>query len=112
MHADAYAGYDAPTAAKGGKPPAITHVTCMAQARRELFKVYDSTKSPIAEEALRRIGELYAIEAVIKGQSPEQRCVARQAQSKRKHPVNPAPFLATEQTPLLAEPALRRVRRR
>jgi hypothetical protein len=40
------------------------------------------TKSPIAEEALRRIGELYAIEAAINGQSAEQRCAARQAQSK------------------------------
>ena len=82
LHADAYAGYDALTAAKGGKPSAITHVACMAHARRELFKVYDSTKSPIAEEALRRIGELYAIEAAINGQSPEQRRAARQAQSK------------------------------
>jgi hypothetical protein len=54
----------------------------MAHARRELFKVYDSTRSPIAEEALRRIGELYAIEAAINGQSPEQRRAARQAQSK------------------------------
>ena len=82
LHADAYAGYDALTAAKGGKPPRISHVACMAHARRELFKVYESTKSPIAEEALRRIGELYAIEAAINGQSAEQRCAARQAQSK------------------------------
>jgi hypothetical protein len=82
LHADAYAGYNALTAAKGGKPPQITHVACMAHARRELFKVYDSTKSPIAEEALQRIGELYAIEAAINGQPPEQRRAARQAQSK------------------------------
>jgi transposase len=76
LHADAYAGYDALTAAKGGKPPAITHVACMAHARRELFKVYDSTKSPIAEEALRRIGELYAIEAAINGKRRLQARVA------------------------------------
>jgi transposase len=82
LHADAYAGYDALTAARGGKPPRISHVACMAHARRELFKVYETTKSPIAEEALRRIGELYAIEAAINGQSAEQRCAARQAQSK------------------------------
>jgi len=82
LHADAYAGYDALTTGKGGKPPRIRHVACMAHARRELFKVYESTRSPIAEEALRRIGELYAIEAAINGQSAEQRHAARQAQSK------------------------------
>jgi hypothetical protein len=31
---------DALTAAKGGKPPRISHVACIAHARRELFKVY------------------------------------------------------------------------
>ena len=82
LHADAYAGYDALTTGKGGKPPRIRHVACMAHARRELFKVHESTRSPIAEEALRRIGELYAIEAAINGQSAEQRHAARQAQSK------------------------------
>jgi transposase len=82
LHADAYAGYDALTTAKGGKPPRILHVACWAHARRELFKVYETTKSAIAEEALRRISELYAIEATINGQSPAQRQAARQAQSK------------------------------
>jgi transposase len=82
LHADAYAGYDALTAAKGGKPQPITHVACMAHARRELFKVHESTRSPIAEEALRRIGELYAIEAAINGQPPKQRRAVRQARSK------------------------------
>jgi transposase len=81
LHADAYAGYDALTA-KAGRPPRITHVACMAHARRRLFEVHEATKSPIAEEGLRRIGELYAIEAAINGQSPEQRRAARQAQSK------------------------------
>ena len=82
LHADAYAGYDALMAAKGGKPPPITHAACMAHARRELFKVYETTRSPIAEEALRRIGALYAIEAAINGQSPEQRRAVRQTQSQ------------------------------
>jgi transposase len=54
----------------------------MAHARRRLFDVYEATKSPIAEEGLRRIAELYAIEATINGQSPEQRRATRQAQSK------------------------------
>ena len=36
------------------------------------------TKSPIAEEALKRIGELYRIEAEITGQPDEIRLAARQ----------------------------------
>ena len=82
LHADAYPGYNALTTAKGGKPPRAAHVACMAHARRQLFKVYETAKSPIAEEGLRRIGELYAIEAAINGRPPEQRRAARQAQSK------------------------------
>jgi transposase len=39
LHADAYAGYDALTA-KAGRPPRITHVACMAHARRRLFGDY------------------------------------------------------------------------
>lgn len=82
LHADAYAGYNALTAVKSDKPRRITHVACMAHARRELFKVHQATKSLITEEGLRRIGELYAIEAAINGQPPEQRHAARQAQSR------------------------------
>ena len=82
LHADAYAGYAALTTAKGGTPPRIIHVACWAHARRELFKVYEATQSPLAEEALRRIGELYAIEAAINGQPAGQRRAVRQAQSK------------------------------
>jgi hypothetical protein len=40
--------------------------------------VFESTKSPIAEEALKRIGELYRIEAEITGQPDETRLAARQ----------------------------------
>jgi transposase len=40
--------------------------------------VFEATKSPLAGEALRRIGELYAIEAEITGQPAEARLVARQ----------------------------------
>ncbi len=82
LHADAYAGYDALTKAKGGRPQRVTHVACMAHARRRLFEVFEATKSPIAEEGLRRIGELYAVEAAINGQSPERRREERQARSK------------------------------
>jgi transposase len=82
LHADAYAGYDALTGPRGNKPPRIAHVACWAHARRRLFEVYEATRSPIAEEGLRQVGALYAVEAAINGQSPEQRRTERQTQSK------------------------------
>jgi hypothetical protein len=44
--------------------------------------VFETTKSPIAEQALRRIQELYAIEADINGKPVDQRLAVRQQQSK------------------------------
>jgi transposase len=82
MHADAFAGYAALYPADGNKPPRITHVACMAHARRKFFEVFEATKSPIADEALRRIQDLYAIEADVDGKSIDQRRAARQAGSK------------------------------
>jgi hypothetical protein len=43
--------------------------------------VHQATASPVAAEALRRIGELYAIEARIRGQSAETRKSARRGRS-------------------------------
>jgi transposase len=82
LHADAFAGYDALTRAKHGQPAQVTHVACWAHARRKLFDVFEATKSPIAEEALKRIGALYAIETAITGLAPEQRWAERQTRSK------------------------------
>jgi hypothetical protein len=42
---------------------------CWAHARRKFYEVQQATGSPIATEALRRIAELYAIEAGIRGQT-------------------------------------------
>jgi len=72
LQADAYAGYAL---------PGITHVQCMAHARRYFFDVFDATKSPVAQEALRRIGALYAIEAEINGNPADVRLAERQARS-------------------------------
>ena len=41
-----------------------------------------ATNAPIAIEALRRIAELYAIEAEVRGQSPAHRLAARRGRSK------------------------------
>jgi len=53
---DDYAGY------KALFGPDITELGCWAHARRKFYELYQAQGSPIAEEALRRIGELYAIE--------------------------------------------------
>jgi transposase len=82
LHADAFAGYSALYRSEGRQPPRIAHVACMAHARRKLFEVFETTKSPIAEQALRQIQELYAIEAGINGKSIGQRLAARQRLSK------------------------------
>jgi len=53
-----------------------------AHTRRKFYEVHVATKAPLAEEALRRIAALYAIEADIRGQSAEDRRLARQQRSK------------------------------
>jgi transposase len=82
LHADAFAGYEALYRGTGNQPPRIIHVACMAHARRKFFEVFETTKSPIADEALLRIQAIYAIEADIKGQTADQRRAARQLLAK------------------------------
>jgi transposase len=82
MHADAFAGYDALYRPEAGKPARIQHAACWAHARRKLFEVHEATRSPVAEEALRRIQALYQIEADITARSAADRRAQRQARSK------------------------------
>jgi transposase len=81
LHADAFSGYDALYRPASDGHVRITHVACWAHCRRKLFDVFEATKSPIAEEGLRRIQQLYAIEAEINGQSSELRLAERQTRS-------------------------------
>jgi len=84
IQADAFSGYEAlarSAAASGRGPPRLIHAACWAHARRKFYDVFESTKSPIAEEALKRIGELYAIEAEITGHPADTRLAARQART-------------------------------
>jgi transposase len=81
IQADAFSGYEGLARAEqssGHGPPRIGHAACWAHARRKFYDLFEGTRSPIAEEALRRIGDLYEIEAGISGQSAERRLVARQ----------------------------------
>jgi len=77
LQADAYAAYDA--IYKEGR---IHESACLAHARRKIHDLHVQRATPMTTEALRRIGELYAIEATIRGQSPEQRKRIRQEQAR------------------------------
>jgi transposase len=53
-----------------------------SDTRRKFLEVQQATGSPIATEALRRIAELYAIEAGIRGQTATVRQAVRGARSR------------------------------
>jgi transposase len=79
LQADAYGGwtrlYDAGH---------VVEAACWAHARRPWWDLYLSTgraEESIAAQALRRIRELYAIEAEIRGRPPEHRREQRQARA-------------------------------
>jgi transposase len=81
LQVDGYNGYDQlalPTRPGG----AITLAYCLAHARREFFDEHKKTSSEVAVEALRRIGEIYAIEARIRGLTAVARRAVRQAETK------------------------------
>jgi transposase len=82
LHADGYAGFkEFYETRKAGEASAIQEAACMAHVRRKFFDLTTSP-APIAEEALRRIGELYDIEKSIRGSPPERRLAVRQVQSR------------------------------
>lgn len=81
LQADAFAGYDRLFSAERDGGP-LTEAACWAHARRKIHDVYISTHTATAEEALKRIGELYAIEADIRGMPAEQRLAERQLKTK------------------------------
>ncbi|WP_374197223.1 IS66 family transposase [Citrobacter sedlakii] len=77
LQADAYAGFN-----ELYRNARITEAACLAHTRRKIHDVHVRTPSALAEEALKRIGELYAIEAEIKGMLAVQRLAERQQKAK------------------------------
>jgi hypothetical protein len=77
LQADGYAGlnrlYDS------GR---IREAACWAHVRRKFFDIHQAHASPIAKEALERIGQLYAIESENRGAVPEERQQVRQARAR------------------------------
>ncbi|MDR3449898.1 MAG: IS66 family transposase [Alphaproteobacteria bacterium] len=82
LHADGYAGFrDLYEPKKPGEAPPIIEAACLAHVRRKFFDLAAAGPAPVADQALRRIGELYDIEATIRGAPPERRREVRQEQS-------------------------------
>jgi hypothetical protein len=81
LQCDGYAGYKGLAAPEEGGPGA-TLAFCWSHVRRGFYDLAKKNTAPIAAEALARIAALYAVEADIRGQSPEARQVARQARSR------------------------------
>lgn len=85
---DDYAGYKA-LFAEGP-----IELACLAHIRRKFFEVHATSASPVAEEALRRIAQLYAIEQQAAGMAPLDRLALRERDA--------VPALATLHAWLLA----------
>ena len=77
LEADAYSGFG--QLYESGR---IQEAACWAHVRRKFYDLHVAHKSPVAQEALRRIGELYAIEEDIRGRYPEERRAVRNERSR------------------------------
>jgi hypothetical protein len=73
LQADGYAGFDRLYAS--GE---IYEAACWAHVRRKFFDLHALQASPLALEALNRIGALYKIESEIRGKPPDERRRIRQ----------------------------------
>lgn len=85
LQADGYAGYnilyrDAKTKTAGD----VSEVGCWAHARRKFTDILEKNPSPVAAEAVIRVGELFAIERDIKGAAPDRRRQVRQQFARPK----------------------------
>ncbi len=68
LQADAYAGFN-----QLYENNRIEHVACWAHVRRHFYDLEQAHSSPVAREALQRIGALYGIEEPIRGRPPDER---------------------------------------
>jgi transposase len=75
LQADAYAGFERLYGER------IQEAACWAHVRRKFYDIQVAQNSPIAAEALDRIGRLYAIETDIRGRRANERATLRQARA-------------------------------
>jgi transposase len=79
LQADGYAGFE-----RVYETGRIQEAACWAHVRRKFYDLVVAHKSPVAAEALERIGALYAIEKEIRGRSPAER---REVRNERARPL-------------------------
>jgi len=77
LQADAYAGFN--RLYEDGR---IQQACCWAHVRRHFYDLEQAHSSPVAREALARIGALYGVEEPIRGRPPDERRTVRQEQAK------------------------------
>jgi transposase len=93
LQADGYAGFEA--LYDSGR---IVEAACWAHARRKFYDVWMAQRSPLAAEAIRRIGELYDIERELRGQDPATRAQERARRAKPRCEQLHAWLTMTQQT--------------
>ena len=76
LQADGYAGFN-----RLYETGDIVEAACWAHVRRKFYDLHQAHRSPITEEALERIGQLYGIEAEIRGSPPTVRQEVRNARA-------------------------------
>ncbi|EKF57653.1 transposase IS66 [Agrobacterium albertimagni AOL15] len=76
LQVDGYAGYNR-LIATDRIGPDIRLAYCWAHARRKLVEVTRNGSAPIAEDGVKRIAELYRIEAELRGLDPKVRLAGR-----------------------------------
>lgn len=77
LQADGYAGFNRVYEKRG-----LQEAGCWAHVRRKFYDLHQAHASPLAAEAIVRIGQLYAIETEIRGRSPDERREVRQIRSR------------------------------
>jgi hypothetical protein len=75
LQADAYAGFERLYGER------IQEAACWAHVRRKFYDIHVANNSPLAAEALDRIGRLYGIETEIRGKPPDDRKTVRQTRA-------------------------------
>lgn len=77
LQADGYAGFN-----KIYEEGWVREAACWAHVRRKFYDLQQAHASPIADEALKRIGALYVIEAEVRGRTPDERRAVRQERAR------------------------------
>ncbi len=81
LQADAYAGFKELYKPDASGKARVREAACWAHLRRDFHDVWKATGSPIAKDALDRIGALYDIEREINGRPAEERLAVRRKES-------------------------------